>query len=87
MDKSVIKINKLWFYGPSNAGKSLIANSIVESSRFYCDIMDFDKKTSFPLNDAPGKRVILINEPDIGELRIEFVENIMEGQDVASNIN
>jgi hypothetical protein len=49
--------------------------------------MDFDKKTSFPLNDAPGKRVILINEPDIGELRIEFVENIMEGQDVASNIN
>ena len=86
MDKSVMKINTLWFYGPSNAGKSLIANSIVESARFYCNIMDFDERTSFPLNDAPGKRVILINEPDIGERRIELVKNIMEGQDVAINV-
>jgi hypothetical protein len=58
MDKSVIKINSFWFYGQSNAGKSLVANSIVESARFYCNIMDFDERTSFPLNDAPGKRVI-----------------------------
>jgi hypothetical protein len=86
MDKSLIKINTIWFYGPSNAGKSLIANSIVESARFYCNIMDFDERTSFPLNDAPGKRVILINEPDIGERRIELVKNIMEGQDVAINV-
>jgi hypothetical protein len=48
--------------------------------------MDFDERTSFPLNDAPGKRVILINEPDIGERRIELVKNIMEGQDVAINV-
>jgi hypothetical protein len=86
MDKSVIKINTIWFYGPSNAGKSLVANSIVESARFYANIMDFDERTSFPLNDAPGKRVILINEPDIGERRIELVKNIMEGQDVAINV-
>jgi hypothetical protein len=86
MDKSLFKINTIWFYGPSNAGKSLIANSIVESARFYCNIMDFDERTSFPLNDAPGKRVILINEPDIGERRIQLVENIMEGQDVAINV-
>ena len=43
-----MKINTLWFYGPSNAGKSLIANSIVESARFFCNIMDFDERTSFP---------------------------------------
>jgi hypothetical protein len=86
MDKSLIKINTIWFYGPSNAGKSLIDNSIVESAKFYCNIMDFDERTSFPLNDAPGKRVILINEPDIGERRIELVKNIMEGQDVAINV-
>jgi hypothetical protein len=48
--------------------------------------MDFDERTSFPLNDAPGKRVILINEPDIGERRIELVKNIMEGQDVSINV-
>ena len=86
MDKSVMKINTLWFYGPSNVGKSLIANSIVESARFFCNIIDFNERTSFPLNDAPGKRVILINEPDIGERRIELVKNIMEGQDVAINV-
>ena len=86
MDKSVMKINTLWFYGTSNAGKSLIANSIVDSARFFCNIMDFDERTSFPLNGAPGKRVILINEPDIGERRIELVKNIMEGQDVAINV-
>jgi hypothetical protein len=49
--------------------------------------MDFDEKTSFPMNDAPVKRLKLIYEPDIGELRIEFVEKIMEGQAVASNSN
>lgn len=38
------------------------------------------------MNDAPGKRVILINEPDIGVRRIELVKNIMEGQDVAINV-
>jgi hypothetical protein len=49
--------------------------------------MDFDERTSFPLNDAPGKRVILIiNEPDIRDRRIELVENIMEGQDAAINV-
>jgi hypothetical protein len=49
--------------------------------------MDFDERTSFPLNDAPGQRVILIiNEPDIRDRRIELVENIMEGQDVAINV-
>ncbi|KZS20535.1 Uncharacterized protein APZ42_012749 [Daphnia magna] len=48
--------------------------------------MDFDERTSVPLNDAPGKRVLLINEPDIGERRIESVKNIMEWQEVAINV-
>jgi phage/plasmid-associated DNA primase len=86
IDKSIIKINTLWFYGPSNAGKSLIVNSIVESARFYCNIMDFDERTYFPLNDAPGKRVVLTNEPDIVEWKIELIKNIMEGQDVSINV-
>lgn len=84
--KTEMKINSIWFYGPSNAGKSLVANSIVESCRFFANIMDFDERSSFPLNDAPGKRVLLINEPDIGERRIELVKNIMEGQEVAINV-
>jgi len=48
--------------------------------------MEFDELTQFPLNDAPGKRVILINEPVIADIIIELIKNIMEGQDVAINV-
>jgi hypothetical protein len=42
--------------------------------------MDFDERISFPLNGDSGKRVILINEPDIGNRKIELVKNIMEAE-------
>jgi len=48
--------------------------------------MEFDERTCFPLNDAPGKRVILINEPVIADKRIELIKNIMEGQETAINV-
>jgi len=86
MDKSEMKLNSIWLSGPTNAGKSLICNSVVESARFYANIMEFDERTQFPLNDAPGKRVLLINEPVIADKRIELIKNIMEGQDVAINV-
>jgi hypothetical protein len=37
-------------------GKSWIVNSILKSYTFYCNIMDFDERTSFPLIDAPEKK-------------------------------
>lgn len=86
VDKIEMKKNSFWLFGDTNAGKSLIANSIVESCRFYANIMEFDEHTSFPLNDSPGKRILLINEPSIGEKRIELIKNIMEGQEVAINV-
>jgi hypothetical protein len=43
---------------------------IVESARLYCNIMALTKGHLFLFNNAPGKRGILINEPDIGERRI-----------------
>jgi len=35
IDKNNMKINSIWLFGSTNAGKSLICNSIVESARFY----------------------------------------------------
>lgn len=86
MNKTDMKINSIWLFGATNAGKSLICNSIVESARFYANIMEFDERTQFPLNDAPGKRVLLINEPVIADKRIELMKNIMEGQDISINV-
>lgn len=63
-----------------------LCNSIVESARFFSNIMEFDERTAFPLNDAPGKRIILINEPVIADKRIELIKNVMEGQDTAINV-
>ena len=48
--------------------------------------MEFEERTSFPLNDAPGKRVISINEPVIADKRIELIRNIMVGQETAINV-
>jgi len=81
-----MKTNSVWLFGATNAGKSLLCNSIVESARFYANIMEFDERVEFHLNDAPGKRVILINEPVIADKRIGLMKNVMEGQDVAINL-
>ena len=57
MDKKDMKVNSLWLFGSTNSGKSLLCNSIVESAKFFANIIEFDERTAFPLNDAPGKRV------------------------------
>lgn len=69
--KTIIKINTLWFYGPSNAGKNLITNYIVESARFILILWTLTKGLLFHEKNAPGKRDILINAPDIVGQRTE----------------
>ena len=80
IDKKFPKINSLWLQGPSNAGKSLLLNSITLSTRFTVCIQDFTEDNNFPFNDAPGKRTLFINEPSIGPKRVELLKNAMEGQ-------
>lgn len=86
MNKDLMKINGIWLWGATNAGKSLIANSIVESFRFFVCVNEFDEFNQFPLNDAPGKSIILINEPSIADRRIELMKNILEGQRISINV-
>lgn len=86
MNKQNPKLNCLWIMGDSNAGKSLICNSIIESVRFFVCINEFDEFNGFPLGDTPGKRAILINEPSCAAKRIELLKNVMEGQEIAISV-
>ena len=86
MTKSSMKINTLWLKSKSNAGKSLICNSIGRSCRFYVTLNEFDDKTQFPLNDAPLQCVLFINEPEVSARRVELLKNGMEGQENAINV-
>ena len=49
IDKKFPKINSLWLQGPSNAGKSLLLNSIALSTRFTVCIQDFTEDNNFPV--------------------------------------
>ena len=86
MDKKLQKLNTLWIKGQSNAGKSLVMNSLGRSCRFYVTLNEFDEKVGFPLNDAPDQSVLFINEPEVSARRVELLKNGMEGQNIAINV-
>lgn len=51
-------------------------------------MVEFDERTTFPLNDGSGKQATLINELviAIADKGIQLIENILEGQDEAINV-
>lgn len=79
MDRIRPKLNSLFFMGPPNAGKTLVAESIARCAVFYCNIQSFAKGKGFLFQDAVGKRCCMINEPRITDEHAEVLKNILEG--------
>ena len=78
VDRTSGKINTLLFKGPSNAGKSKIANSIKFAFRTYADIQQ-GITNNFWLEAALGKRIILHEEAQFSEENQEKLKLLMEG--------
>ena len=83
MTKARPKNNCLHFHGGNNAGKTLIANSLMESNLVTAEIQNMDMTNSFFLQAAENVRAILVNEAMITDATVELFKNIVEGQPVS----
>lgn len=76
------KKNTLWLQGVSNAGKSQLINSLLQS--YFPNTIGTPNnsvRTTFTFNDCMYKRVILWEEPNITVDNIEDTKIILGGQD------
>ncbi len=78
LDKKSGKINTILFKGPSNAGKSRVANSLKYSFRTYADLSQ-GISNNFWLESALGKRVIQHEEAQFSEENQEDVKKTHGG--------
>lgn len=86
MDTIHMKKNCILFKGPPNSGKTLLANSIVESALFFANVQQMSGRSPFEFQSMMHQRVILINEPKFSDITIETIKNICEGQAVSIDI-
>lgn len=86
MNMVLMKKNCIIFRGPPNSGKTLLANSIVESALFFANVQQMSGKSQFEFQSMLHQRVILVNEPKFSDITIETIKNICEGQNVAIDV-
>lgn len=81
-DKRRPKQNAIAFIGPPNAGKTLLADSIVKSFVYYGNLQNMNGLSTFEFAPAMHQRIILVNEPRVTDKTVEQFKNILEGHSV-----
>lgn len=84
-DKRKQKVNSLVLIGQSNAGKTVILNSITEAFR-KCAIVTNNSSAQFTWQDAVNQRILAIKEVKMIQNQTEVYKNIMAGADTMVNI-
>lgn len=82
-NKLLPKRNALSFIGPPNAGKTLLADSIVKSFVYFGSLQNMNGLSTFEFAPAMHQRVLLVNEPRITDKTVELFKNILEGHNVS----
>lgn len=82
-NKTLPKRNALAFIGPPNAGKTLLADSIVKSFVYFGNLQNMNGLSTFEFAPAMHQRIILVNEPRVTDKTVEQFKNILEGHNVS----
>lgn len=80
------KKNTMSISGPPNSGKSWFFEMV---AAFYLNVghvKNFNKYTSFPLNDCINRRILLWNEPSISPSNYETVKMLLGGDPCAAAV-
>lgn len=87
INKQKPKINTLMFNGPPNCGKTVLANSIVESLMYYTVNNQFNARSGqFALQECVRARVILFDEVAITEDYKDKMLLLFGGSDCDSDV-
>lgn len=79
LERRVPKKNCMEIVSPPSAGKNFFFDAVVS---FYINrgtIHNFNKYSSFPLQDAVGKRILIWNEPNCESSAFETIKKIFGG--------
>ncbi|XP_042146522.1 uncharacterized protein LOC120838467 [Ixodes scapularis] len=79
LERHVPKKNCMEIVSPPSAGKNFFFDAVVS---FYINrgtIHNFNKYSSFPLQDAVGKRILIWNEPNCESSAFETIKKIFGG--------
>lgn len=79
MERKLPKMNSIYICGPPSAGKTYFSDAVLAYYMNVGHLGNFDKYTSFPLNDCVNRRVILWNEPSVCPSKWETVKMITGG--------
>nr|QKE54906.1 MAG: nonstructural protein [Parvoviridae sp.] len=80
LDKNLGKKNTLWFYGPANTGKTMMAESICKMVKLYGNVNH--NNANFPFNDCHGKAVCWWEECVMTDAYVEAAKCILGGSSV-----
>ena len=68
-EKIIPKKNTMHIIGEANSGKSWFFEMVASFHLNIGHVKNFNKFTSFPLNDCPNRRILIWNEPSIVHLK------------------
>lgn len=83
LNRNTKKRNSIFFYGPKNSGKTLLANSIIRGTFLYSTLQNVQGRNSFEFSELCSCRAVLMNEPMITDATVEIFKNLLEGQEVS----
>ena len=75
-EKIIPKKNTMHIIGEANSGKSWFFEMVASFHLNIGHVKNFNKFTSFPLNDCPNRRILIWNEPSIGPSQFETVNTL-----------
>lgn len=82
-DKRKSKINTFLITGPSNTGKSILFNDVLQKLHpFYATYTCSANEDRFAFSEFPGKRVAFAHEGTFGTQQMEMAKMICGGQEV-----
>lgn len=86
MERETRKLNTVCIKGPPNSGKTFFADWI---SGFYINtgqVGNFNRSSTFPLNDCPNRRLLIWNEPNIEPTAYDTVKMLTGGDPLPCNV-
>lgn len=85
-NRGATKQNTVHICGPPNCGKTYFADW---ASSFYINvgqIGNFNRYSNFPLNDAPNRRILVWNEPNVEPSAFDTVKMLTGGDPLPANV-
>lgn len=86
LEKQLPKKNTLYIKSPPSSGKTWFVDCITAFYLNVGQVNNFNRNSSFPLNDCVNRRVLVWNEPNIEPAAFDTVKMLFAGDPLPANV-